>query len=256
MFSIGIEFSVQDLMRVKWVAILGGPLRIALSVGLGIAVGSWLGWPPLQGAVVGMVISVASTMVLARLLLDRGELQSRHGRIMMGIALVEDLAVVALTILIPRLGSSLTLERLLDIVSGLGLALAILAPILYLGAKVVSPLLARVARLKSPELFLLVALAIALGIAAVTQAIGLSLALGAFLAGLLVSASDYAHETLARLLPLRDVFVAFFFVTIGALINPEAILDNLPLLAVMVGLVVVGKLVIGTVVVRLFGYPI
>jgi CPA2 family monovalent cation:H+ antiporter-2 len=90
----------------------------------------------------------------------------------------------------------------------------------------------------------------------VTQAIGLSLALGAFLAGLLVSASDYAHETLARLLPLRDVFVAFFFVTIGALINPEAILDNLPLLAVMVGLVVVGKLVIGTVVVRLFGYPI
>lgn len=255
MFSIGIEFSVRDLMRVKWVAILGGPLRIALSVLLGIGAGTWLGWPPLQGAVVGMVISVASTMVLARLLLDRGELHSRHGRIMMGIALVEDLAVVALTILIPRLGS-LGPERLVDMASGLGLALAILAPILYLGAKVVSPVLTRVARLKSPELFLLVALAIALGTAAVTQAIGLSLALGAFLAGLLVSGSDYAHETLARLLPLRDVFVALFFVAIGALINPEAIFANLTLLAVMVGLVIVGKLAIGTVVVRLFGYPI
>jgi monovalent cation:H+ antiporter-2, CPA2 family len=255
MFSIGIEYSVQDLMRVKWVAVLGGPLRIVLSVVLGIVVGVWLGWPPLQGAVVGMVVSVASTMVLARLLVDRGMLHSRHGRIMMGTALVEDLGVVVLTILMPRLGS-LEAGRLLDIASGLGLALAILAPILYLGAKVVAPILTRVARLKNPELFLLVALAIALGTAAVTQAIGLSLALGAFLAGLLVSGSDYGHETLARLLPLRDVFVAVFFVAIGILINPHAIIEHADLLAVMLGLVIVGKLAIGTIVVLLFGQPL
>ena len=109
--------------------------------------------------------------------------------------------------------------------------------------------------MQSQELFLLVALAIALGTAALTQAVGLSLALGAFLAGLLISGSDYAHETLARLLPLRDVFVAFFFVTVGALDQPVAVLDNLPLLAVMVGLVVVGKLAIRTGVVMLFGDP-
>ena len=255
MFSIGIEYSVQDLMRVKWVALLGGPLRIVLSVLLGVVVGLWLGWPPLQGAVVGMVVSVASTMVLARLLVDRGMLHSRHGQIMMGTALVEDLVVVALTIVMPRLGS-LETGRLIDIVSGLGLAIAILTPILYLGARVVAPMLTRVARLKNSELFLLVALAIALGTAAVTQAIGLSLALGAFLAGLLVSGSDYGHETLARLLPIRDVFVAVFFVAIGILINPQAIVEHLDLLAVMVGLVVVGKLAIGTVVVRLFGHPL
>jgi CPA2 family monovalent cation:H+ antiporter-2 len=114
----------------------------------------------------------------------------------------------------------------------------------------------RVARTGNQELFLLVALAIGLGTAAVTQAVGLSLALGAFLAGLVISESDYAHETLARLLPLRDAFVALFFVTIGALIDPRTLGENLPLLGVMVGLIVVGKLVIYTIVVWLFRYPV
>jgi CPA2 family monovalent cation:H+ antiporter-2 len=254
MFSIGIEFSLRDLLRVKWVAIVGGPLGILLSVVLGLGVGGRLGWPAVQGAVVGMVVSVASTMVLARLLMDRGELRSRHGRIMIGITLVEDLAVVVLIVLVPRLGA-IDAERLLSIASALGLGIAILAPLVYLAAKVVPPLLTYVARMHSSEVFLLVTLALALGTAAVTQAVGLSLALGAFLAGLLISESDYAHETLARLLPVRDVFVALFFVTVGALINPRAVLDNPALLAVIVALVILGKLVIWTGVVALFGHP-
>jgi CPA2 family monovalent cation:H+ antiporter-2 len=110
--------------------------------------------------------------------------------------------------------------------------------------------------MQSQEVFLLVALAIALGTAALTQAVGLSLALGAFLAGLLISESDYAHETLARLLSLRDAFVALFFVTVGALLNPAAAVENLPLLGVIVGLVMVGKLVIWTGVVALFRQPL
>lgn len=254
MFSIGVEFSLRDLLRVKWVAIVGGPLGIVLSVVLGILVGALFGWTVLQGAVVGMVISVASTMVLARLLMDRGELHSRHGRIMIGITLVEDLAVVVLIVLMPRLGG-LDTGRLLSIAGGLGLGLAILVPFFYLAARVVPPLLTRVARTHSQELFLLVSLAVAMGTAALTQAVGLSLALGAFLAGLLISESDFAHETLARLLSLRDVFVAFFFVTVGALINPAAVGGNLDVLAVIVALVIAGKLVIWTGVVALFGYP-
>ena len=114
----------------------------------------------------------------------------------------------------------------------------------------------RVARTQNDELFLLVALAIGLGTAALTQAVGLSLALGAFLAGLLISESDYAHETLARVLPVRDAFVALFFVTIGALIDPALIMENLPLLGTMIALVVVGKLVLRTLVVWVFGQPI
>ncbi|HEX9479167.1 MAG TPA: cation:proton antiporter [Methylomirabilota bacterium] len=251
MFSVGIEFSLRDLLRVKWVALLGGPLGIALSVAMGLGVASLLGWPPLQGAIVGIVLSVASTMVLARLLMDRGELHSRHGRVMIGITLVEDLAVVVLIVVIPTLG---TLEpgRLLTIAGTLGRALLILVPAGYVAAKLIPPLMTRVARMHSDEMFLLVALAVGLGTAALTQAAGLSLALGAFLAGLIINGSEYAHETLARLLPLRDVFVALFFVTIGALIDPGSLVANVPLLATMVAMVVVGKLVLWTLVVWLF----
>jgi len=237
MFSIGTEFSLRDLLRVKWIAILGGPLGILLSVALAVGVGRLIGWTPLEGAVVGMVVSVASTMVLARLLIDRGELHTRHGRIMIGITLVEDLAVVVLIVILPRLGA-LDASRLLSIAGALGVGIAILVPFFYLAAKVVPRVLTYVARMQSQEVFLLVALAIALGTAAITQAVGLSLALGAFLAGLLISESDYAHETLARLLSLRDAFVALFFVTVGALINPAAVLENLPLIVIMLGFLI------------------
>jgi CPA2 family monovalent cation:H+ antiporter-2 len=255
MFSVGIEFSLRDLLAVKWVALLGGPLGILLSVALGLGVAIPLGWPLLQGAIVGIVISVASTMVLARLLMDRGELHSRHGRVMIGITLVEDLAVVILIVVIPTLGS-LEPGRLLTIAWALGRALLILIPAGYVAAKIIPPLMTRVARMHSDEMFLLVTLAVGLGTAALTQAAGLSLALGAFLAGLIINGSDYAHETLARLLPLRDVFVALFFVTIGALIDPGSLVANVPLLATMVVMVVVGKLVLWTLVVWLFRRPL
>ena len=255
MFSIGIEFSLRDLLRVKWVALIGGPLGIVLSVALAMGVGAALGWPPLQSAVIGIVTSVASTMVMAQLLLERGELHSTHGRVMIGIALVEDLAVVVLTVLLPALGA-LEPGRLLAIGEAVLRATVVLVPFFYLANKVVPRLLGRVAATQSDELFLLVALAIGLGTAAVTQAVGLSLALGAFLGGLLISGSDYAHEALARLLPLRDVFVALFFVTIGALIDPAIVLSHLTLLGVIVGLVVVGKFAVRAIVVRLFGHPL
>jgi CPA2 family monovalent cation:H+ antiporter-2 len=252
MFSIGLEFSLKDLLRVKWVALVGGPLGTVLSIGLAVAASLALGWPLQQGLLIGVVISVASTMVLARLLIDRGELHTRHGRVLIGISLVEDLAVVVLLALMPAFGAGAG-ERLLTLGRGLATAALVLVPFVALGVRVISPLLTRVARTRDEELFLLVALAIGLGTAALTQAVGLSLALGAFLAGLLISASDFAHQTLARLLPLRDTFGAFFFVTIGALIDPVSVFAHLPLLGVMVALVVVGKLVLRTGVVWLFG---
>jgi CPA2 family monovalent cation:H+ antiporter-2 len=255
MFSIGIEFSLRDLLRVRWVALIGGPLGIAMSVALSMAAGALLGWPPLQSMVIGMVISVASTMVLARLLLDRGELHSAHGRIMIGITLVEDLAVVVLTVVLGAVGP-LEPGRLLAVGRALLVALAILVPFAYLAAKGVPRLMRLVAATRNDELFLVVALTLGLGTAAFTQSVGLSLALGAFLAGLIISASTFAHETLARLLPIRDLFVALFFVTVGALIDPATIVRHLPLLGVILALIVVGKLLIWTIVVRLFRAPL
>src|SRR6266545_809829 len=247
--------SVSDVPTFERIAVIGGPLGMILSIGLGLAAATVLGWSSLQGAVVGMVVSVASTMVLARLLLDRGELHARHGRIMIGISLVEDLAVVVLIILMPALGA-LQGERVFAVAKALLTAAVILVPFFYLTRRILPPILARVARTRSDELFLLVALAIGLGAAALTQAAGLSLALGAFLAGLLINESDYAHEMLARLLSLRDAFVALFFVTLGVLIDPRVVVTHLDLLGVLVGLILIGNWAIWTMVTLIFRQPL
>ena len=150
MFSVGLEFSLRDLLRVRWVALLGGPLGILLSIGAGLLVGHALGWTATQGIVVGSVTSVASTMVLTRLLLDRGELSTEPGRVMIAITLVEDLAVVILIVLLPNFGS-LDASRLLPIAYALGKAFLILIPALLVAAKIVPPVLRTVARTRSPE---------------------------------------------------------------------------------------------------------
>jgi monovalent cation:H+ antiporter-2, CPA2 family len=254
MYSIGIEFSFKDLAQVKWVATLGGPLGILLSVGLGVAVGHLLGWSAAQGIAVGAIVSVASTMVLSRQLLDRGELHSRHGRLMIGITLVEDVAVVALTVLLPVL-TSFSGQNVLDLGAAIGKSLLILVPVVFVAAKLMPAMMAWVARMKSEELYLLVALALGFVTAAISQAVGLSLALGAFLAGLIVSGSEHAHQTLAHLLPFRDAFVALFFVTIGALIDPRALTSHPAVLVSLLGLIVLGKFAIWFAVTRLFRYP-
>jgi monovalent cation:H+ antiporter-2, CPA2 family len=253
MFSIGIEFSIPELLRVKWVALVGAPIGICLSIALGAGVGKLLGWPVSQGIAVGCIISVASTMVLMRLLMDRGELASEAGRVMVTLTLVEDLAVVILTVLLPSLGSGSA--DYTQVLFKIGKALLLLVPVVLAGWKLVPPLLRRVEKVCNDEISLLLALTICLVVAAITEAIGLSLALGAFVGGLLLGSSDYAHKLASQTLPIRDAFVALFFVTIGMLIDPRTWLSNWRLLAVMVALVLVGKFVVWFAVVRLFGYP-
>ena len=255
MYSIGLEFSFDDLLRVRWVAVIGTPIAMLLSIGSGVLAGQLLGWPIPQGVAVGAIISVASTMVLSRFLIERGELRTVAGRIMLGMVLVEDLVVVVLTIALPAIGGTAS-GHWTDVATALGKAALILVPVSILAAKLVPRLMRRVARTRSEELYLLVALAIGFATAAISQAAGLSLAAGAFLAGMIVSSSEYAHETLAHLLPLRDAFVALFFVTIGALIRPSALIHSIGLVAVIVVLVVVGKFVIRAAVVMLFRYPL
>jgi CPA2 family monovalent cation:H+ antiporter-2 len=251
MFFIGAEFSPRELLRLKWVGFVGGGLGIVVMAALGFGAARLLGVPPVPAVLVGMIVSTASTLVLVRLLLDRGELHARHGRVAVGITLVDDLAVVVFIILIPSLGA-LEPGRLAGVAAALGKAAAILVPFSVLAARVFPRVLARVARTGSREMFLVVTLAISVGTAALSQAAGLSLALGAFLAGLIISGSDYVHEALARLASLRDVFVAVFFVTVGALLNPGTLLDNVPLVGAMIGLVVPAKLLVWMLVVRLF----
>jgi CPA2 family monovalent cation:H+ antiporter-2 len=255
LFTTGVEFSIGELLSVRRVALFGAPVGIALIVLLTIPVGAVLGWPLAQTLVVGATLSVASTAVILKFLLDRGELTSPHGRVIVGITLMEDLAVVAMTILLPALGSA-SEERLTVFITGLGRAILILAPLVWLASRAVPQVLLRVARTGNMELFLLVAVVIALGTAALTAQLGLSLALGAFLGGLLISESEFAHEALARILPIRDVFVAMFFVSIGMLVRPESLVAGLPLVLALTLVVIVGKLVVWSGLIRLLGYGV
>jgi K+:H+ antiporter len=253
MFSIGVEFSIPDLLRVKWVAVGGGSLGIMMSIGLAL-VASWLaGWGLIQGVVVGATMSVASTMVLARLLADRNALGTTYGRVMIGITLVEDLAVVFMTVVLPVFNGP-SEGRLQKIAWTLGKAVLLLIPLVFLAIKVVPRLLRRAQKTKDPEIFLLVAIAICLVSAAVAQTLGFSVALGAFLAGVSISGSADLHEAHTTLLPLRDAFVAMFFVSLGTLVVPTVIVNNLSLLAIMLFLIVFGKFGIWYVVMKAFRY--
>jgi CPA2 family monovalent cation:H+ antiporter-2 len=254
MFSIGIEFSIPELLKLKWIALIGAPAGIALSIALGAGIGMILGWPLLQGIAVGCIISVASTMVLMRLLMDRGELASEHGRIMITLTLVEDLAVVILTVLLPSFGSSHG-AGYGQVLWRIGRALLLLIPVILAGWKIVPRLLVRVEKVCNDELSLLLALTVCLVIAAITEAIGLSPALGAFVGGMLLGSSDYAHKLAAHILPIRDAFVALFFVTIGMLIDPSTWISNWRLVAVIVLLILVGKFAVWFAILRLFRYP-
>ncbi|HET7107117.1 MAG TPA: cation:proton antiporter [Candidatus Acidoferrum sp.] len=253
MFSVGIEFSVPELLKVKWVALAGAPLGILLCVGIGVAVGALLGWPLIQGVAVGCIISVASTMVLLRLLMDRGEMAAEHGRLMVTLSLVEDVAVVILTVVLPSFspngGASLG-----DAAWKVGKAILLLVPIAVVAWKLFPPLLARVERTCNDEISLVLALTICLGIAALTEAVGLSLALGAFLAGLFLGSSAFTHKLAHQTQSLRDVFVAFFFVSVGMLMDPSTWKVSWPLILLLVGLVLLGKFVVWTGVVWIFRY--
>src|SRR5262249_17224815 len=154
-FSVGLEFSIGDLLRSKWVAIVGGAAGILLMILMGIGAGLWLGLPLYQGVVIGGVVCVASTMVMTRLLIDRGELRTEHGMVMVSITLVEDIGVVVLMTLISSFGHGGG-PRLMSIAQGLGRAALVLVPAFFVAAKIVPPLLARVARMRNGELFFVV----------------------------------------------------------------------------------------------------
>ncbi len=253
LFTAGVEFSLSDLQRARKLAVYGTPLGMAGVASVAVGFGTAVGWSLPQAVAVGAAISVASTAVLFKSLQDRHELGSGHGRLLVGVSLAQDLLAVFLIALLPVLRPGQASSE--AAVRGLLQAAAVLAPLLWLARRLVPGFLARVAHTRSTELFLVTAVALAIGTGALASGLGLSPALGAFLAGLVVSESEFAHETLARVLPLRDVFVALFFVSVGMLLRPDVLATQLPSVLGLAALVVVGNTLVWTSVARVFGYP-
>lgn len=258
MFGVGLHFSFGDLWRARTIAMPGALIQMALSATLGFLLGRAWGWTPDASLILGLAISVASTVVLLRALMDLGVLDTVHGRVAIGWLVFQDLATVALLVVLPLfLGSAPTSG---DGGSGAALAVgraaAFVALMLLVGARVVPWLLQRIVRLKSHEMFVLISLVIALGTAlASARWFGVSLALGAFIAGVVVSESPYSHQVNAELLPFRDTFAVLFFVSVGMLVNPLDLVGHWREVLALSGLIILGNSLVGAGVSFLFPYP-
>ena len=212
LFAVGIEVSFRDLRRMGKVVVLGGVAQIVGTSAIGYLIGVHLfGWTTEQAFVFGMVVSLSSTMVVLKTFTDRGELSTVHGRVVTGILLVQDLAFIPMIAILPALSSQGVGLDLADLGLGILKAIVILGLMAALGVKVIPWLLGRVAHLGSREIFILATVAITFATAAITQMVELSAALGAFVAGLVLSESDFGRRVLSEVVPLRDTFAALFF---------------------------------------------
>ena len=253
MFTLGMEFSLKTLRQMGKVAILGGIAQVLATVALGLGVGTLFRWPLQEAIFFGFLIALSSTMIVLKILMERGEIDSAHGRVMIGMLLVQDLAVVPMMVIVPVLGESGTgLLPALGI--AVGKAVLFLGAMLVLGLWVLPWIMRRVAGVRSRELFLLAVFGLGLGVAFATYNFGLSLALGAFVAGLLLSESEYVYQALADVIPLRDIFATLFFASLGMLIDPRFFLDNIGMVSIIVIVIIVGKFIICALVPWLFGY--
>jgi CPA2 family monovalent cation:H+ antiporter-2 len=242
LFGVGLHFSLHDLWEVRRIAIPGALLQMTLTTGLVLLVSALWGWSLAAGIVIGLAVSIASTVVLLRNLMDEGLLNTPHGRIAVGWLIMEDLATVLILVLLPAFSS--TGSEPIWQTAGIALlkAAAFAVLMLVVGKRVLPWVLSRMAHLRSRELFIVSVLVMTLGTALVaTYLFGVSLALGAFLAGVVVSESHYSNQVEAEILPFRETFAVLFFVSVGMLVNPLQLVNQFGQVLTITALIIVGK---------------
>ena len=242
MFGVGLHFSLNDLWKVRNVAIPGALGRMALVAAMGLGLSQLWGWTLEAGIVLGVAISIASTVVLLRGLMDNGLLNTPHGQAAVGWVVMEDLATVLILILLPSLAGTSNGVAWQDLALTLLKAGLFVLLALFVGTRLIPWLLLRVAHTRSRELFILAILTITLGTAlGAAELFGVSLALGAFVAGVVVSESPLSHQVGADLLPFQEAFAVLFFVSIGMLVNPSFLLANVVPILILTALIVIGE---------------
>ncbi len=252
LFALGLEFSINELKSVRAIALLGTPLQIFLTLIFGFFLGRYMGWPLTESLWFGSLISLSSTMVTLKTLMNRGLLGTLSSKVMIGILIVQDLAVIPMMIILPQMSDPKTGLPLL--------ALAVVKSVVFiafmflLGKKLLPRLLSYLAQWNSRELFILCITTIGLGIGYATYLFGLSFAFGAFVAGMVLSESDYGHQALSDIIPLRDIFGLLFFTSVGMLLDPVYILRNWQVILFLVLIVMLFKGGIFAILASAFGY--
>ena len=255
LFTIGIEFSLAHLAAARRLLFIGGPLQVVGSLLLAAVVGIAAGLPAQQALFWGCLLSLSSTAIVLKALGERGESDSLHGRATVGILIFQDLAVVPMMLLLPLLANPADSVKP-EVLLALGKSIVLVGALLAASWYVVPHLLEQIVRSRSRELFLLTIIVLCLGIAWLTSLSGLSLALGAFIAGLVISESEYSHQAMAEVLPFRDSFNSLFFVSIGMLMDVRVLVSHPVLVVALIGAVLVGKFVTGAIPVMASGYPL
>ncbi len=257
LFTIGLEFSLARLKNIFRQVALGGVLQVGLTTLAGVGVASAFGLPIGVGVFYGFVFALSSTAIVLRALTERGELDAPHGRFIVGTLIFQDLCVVPMVLIVPFLAPSAGAERsvALEIGVAIGKAIGVVVATIVVARLIVPRVLARVDRSKSREVFLLAILGLCIGTAWLTSLAGLSLALGAFLGGMVVADTEYGHRAMGDVLPLRDAFVSVFFVSLGMLFDIRVVAAQPLLVAAMLGGFVVAKGLLATVAAAAMRFP-
>lgn len=254
LFTIGLEFSINRLREIKNLVLIGGGLQVVLTVAATAVTAVLFGRELNQAVFFGFLVALSSTAIVLKSYADRQETDAPHGRAGIGILLFQDVSIVLMMLLVPILGGK-DAASVGAIAKNLGFSLGALIVIIAAAWFLVPFLLRKMVRLRSPEVLLLTAVLISLGTAWITSQFGLSLALGAFIAGVVLSESEYSHQVTADILPFRDVFNSLFFVSIGLLLSIGALIENFSSVLLWVVLLVAGKTLIIWSVVQLLGFP-
>lgn len=263
MFGVGLHFSLKDLWEVRKIAVPGAIVQIAAATALGALVSHFWGWSLTSGIMFGLALSVASTVVLLRALEEHNLLQSNNGHIAIGWLIVEDIVMVLALVLIPAIaGSGNTAsandnEWLRSMGEALGKLVMFVLLMVIAGKRILPWLLTTVARTRSRELFTLSVFAVAVGVAyGASKLFGVSFALGAFFAGMMIRESDLSHEAADKALPLQDAFAVLFFVSVGMLFNPLVLIEQPLHVLLTAGIIIVGKSIAAFGIILLFRYPL
>jgi CPA2 family monovalent cation:H+ antiporter-2 len=253
LFSLGLEISIRDLETVRKIALIGGPLQIVLTcAAAAFAARQALDIPVNESIWLGAMVSLSSTMVVLKTLSSAGVSSTLASRVMIGLLVIQDLAVIPMLVILPQLGAPEGIPA--KLIRSTGIAAALLLAVVVLGTRILPWLLTKILAWGSRELFLVSVVATGVGVGFATYSAGLSFALGAFMAGMVLSESELSHQALSDVVPLRDIFGLLFFVTVGMLFDPSFLVTHIGLIVISVSLIVAGKALIAGGIARAFGY--